>query len=703
MFPREEKNDLGDSYVFEELPEYISSSPQLGIEEILYYSSGEYLAHTFAYSSDIIDNSFVKIDDVNHYQLKKVMLSVQGLVCYILTPLLPHYSDAHVIFRGTKCFGSVVRDLEVSAPGHDSFKSMSELMMQQISHAVVSSEKEVTVNIYGHSLGGADAQHCFTDLMDKIDQANLSVKKLRLLVYSSAGVNQEVADRAANLAKKLKEKSVKIECFWMHAAGDAVQTTGAASILCNVDADIATVHLLKVRAHEKIDLQSLDWWDWYQIFNPFRPITAHTKKHFTPEQDQFLMKNFEYYNNSTIEGQCAIAVMLNNKSSFLQAKFVTTPQAMLGSLLGYFVKQNEINSVEQKQELSTIKNSATLLSMLRAMAACDAPASAPVNQTDVNLEMLDDIHTKLTEKISIFKCLIRDIFESSKALVALSKESKTEETVESFTQKKSKIIFFVEQLEEKHENLRAFCGTIFPELDQLIKPVKEFLQQNPAIYVKEKCIYVMNLTEHFVNLIKREQQKNRENEFDKIKKIIGLDLKNKKYQLILTCIKIAITHPDYIQWWKKQAKKGWFTQEIFCEGYTITCPERIAEIYSVLKNINLPGVNYKECLIKVLKLADDHIKNPKHHKKLVNKTTEEIFTAHPLECFYLGMKKFSLTSILDLLQLLTHQKTILKTILLLGKQAHQHFQASAGIEAVVDFSDECDHKEDSHNQIKLKK
>lgn len=411
--------DLSESYVYIS-PEESKSTSILEVRETIAFGAGEYLAHTFAYSG--CSQGFVEIDGKNHYQLIEAKTSVQGLVCYIFKPLLAEYSDYHVIFRGTKCLNSVGRDLEASAPGNESFANASPLIMQEINLAISDAKDNISINIYGHSLGGADAQCCFTDLMEKIyNDVTLKkdnyhhIKILRLMAYSSAGVSEEVAKKAKKFALQLKPHKIALECFWLHSAGDVVQQTGVANILSDIDADIAIVHLLKVRAGDKIEIQLLQYQEYYQIVNLARPIVAHTKKHFTEEQAEYLLNNYEYYNNTTVIGKDFIRQKLCNKSSFLQSPFAKGSQQVLSGIVsGILSFTPNLNSKEADR--NALPKSAEILSALRTMAVIDRHPTFNIKEEEEKLTSFLLIE-KLAEAESAFNKVRAEIKNSNELFI----------------------------------------------------------------------------------------------------------------------------------------------------------------------------------------------------------------------------------------------------------------------------------------------
>ncbi|MDR3476748.1 MAG: hypothetical protein P4M14_01790 [Gammaproteobacteria bacterium] len=365
------------------------------IQDLLRYISGEHIAHTFAYTESLEHNSHLMVDGVAHYQLLKLNTVHSGLVVYIFKPLQKNNSDVHVVFRGTQADKSLLRDVESGGgAGNLSFKREEENLMAQINHVLgdIALDLKVTITMYGHSLGAADAQYCYAGLMKKIADKSITdahysrIQGLRLMAYSAPGIPLSIASEAEVAARSICS-TVNLELYWLLAAGDGVQSTGQKNLLSNVKPDVAKVHLLKVYAHDDIESKKFGWLSLHRILDPRRTITAHCTTYFGAGANPCRQ---EYYNNFQPHSHAVLSQKLDNKSYLLQSQFFILPQAVISTVAHWFYADKEnaaaagaASITEEPQHLS---QSDTLLSILKVMSIASerAPALSPKLPTALN-------------------------------------------------------------------------------------------------------------------------------------------------------------------------------------------------------------------------------------------------------------------------------------------------------------------------------
>jgi hypothetical protein len=353
----------------------ISHSELSSHEEMLRkeFETGETLAHTLAYDQslkqpiacstdpryaiqreDTPDNKSTNVifsDAKDITYIVSTPETCDGLVCYILTPI-NNTNNIKVIFRGTGDKPSELRDIEHRSPGTKTFAKSKDNILKALNDIIKKFSGNVSLTLYGHSLGGSDAQNCFVAIMEAINKSTsasdeqlvhdeknsnqfFKTNALTLMTYNSAGVTKDTAQQADHLARQLKAKhNIKLTCFWQLAAGDGVQQSGEASILAGIDSDIATVYLRKVW-YENTKENS-----WQNTFNPFEIISAathtgaaHTKHSSGPKASP---SRDEIYSNT--HSPRVIHDKLSRKSPILQSFVVQNLQAGL-HLIGYTILQ----------------------------------------------------------------------------------------------------------------------------------------------------------------------------------------------------------------------------------------------------------------------------------------------------------------------------------------------------------------------------
>jgi len=143
------------------------------------YASAEYVFHQLVHDNFKSGESNIvpllnDSGDLQEYVVHPV-INYRGMVCTVLTPRTGT-GDVKIYFRGTEPSEglSVKRDLAEEGAGFTLFKGKEPVILKMI-NSILGAEQErrrqegfppdLTVSVGGHSLGGADAQYCFTLLM----------------------------------------------------------------------------------------------------------------------------------------------------------------------------------------------------------------------------------------------------------------------------------------------------------------------------------------------------------------------------------------------------------------------------------------------------------------------------------------------------------------------------------------------------------
>ena len=364
------------------------------------YYYGQFLAHTLAYELSKPENdSFALLYSIDKYKdvlqedgkfykhnYVRLVVSNLGLVGYILYPSAQVVNatnplDIKIIFRGTnpKSIDSINRDVyELHGAGAVSFMQNKNLILHEICETIdkiivkseISSELQpINITIAGHSLGGADAQHCLVAIMQAISQSlgyvndensiiqdipfsivdkfsKYCINKLRIFIYNSAGIpiaTKESSIQFANFLYLNKQKkslfqNLDIESYNYLVTGDVVQQTGEAYILNDVPKEHAKVDILKMENINGVTDQQIiglgvvslsslgsatlcggsGWIITLCLFSATatlkgnKSVQGHTKKILLTPTDQEI--NYFSVNNGDVKGQEKVKEILIKKS-----------------------------------------------------------------------------------------------------------------------------------------------------------------------------------------------------------------------------------------------------------------------------------------------------------------------------------------------------------------------------------------------------
>ncbi|HSX19808.1 MAG TPA: hypothetical protein VLG38_01635, partial [Gammaproteobacteria bacterium] len=322
------------------------------------FASCEHLAHDIPY--DLAKEMFIDPNDppevsvfdedgtIRKYRVIRLHSNHDGLVGFVLYDHTKDNPRLHIVFRGTKNNPSVLRDVEKPAPGYISFSQNAPQILTQLQHILDGFRyKPSGVHLYisGHSLGGADAQYCTTEVIKALSTAvangdtNSSwhlIKALTLNHVNSAGVTNLTAAKCkyhANLLAQTSKPHIKLNI--LRVGGDGVQQSGESNILHDATPNIAQIALLKVEN---------GWEGWfnkraavattlvavgtgflgqfalvskamalgYMLITSHIGHRAHTSHHFKDRDPS--EANHQIFTNDTAEGSAIISQKLTNQS-----------------------------------------------------------------------------------------------------------------------------------------------------------------------------------------------------------------------------------------------------------------------------------------------------------------------------------------------------------------------------------------------------
>jgi hypothetical protein len=345
----------------------------LHFDRIAGFASAEHLGHTVAY--DLAANYDPKIPLIvvdedgktREYVATLIETENPAIIGHILTPKDKENPRVHVVFRGTACSASVVRDLELGGAGQKSFYEEKDLILSQIAAAIGErtneSDHKVKLSISGHSLGGGDAQNCFATLLDSMTRIHgqkrfketmlgraaeniksaltlrpegavinsvnspfLMVESLTLNHVNSAGVTHATAKRCKKSATYLSKCGVGINVRALRVAGDGIQLTGQTNLLADIESKYAKVEVLKVRSdHEGwlspkclVAAASASYFTGPMMaMGALTSLSAYGtfKSHTANSFDRVLNKeDYVYADNSSVEGAEIVKRKLSDKS-----------------------------------------------------------------------------------------------------------------------------------------------------------------------------------------------------------------------------------------------------------------------------------------------------------------------------------------------------------------------------------------------------
>ncbi|NGX42964.1 MAG: hypothetical protein K940chlam7_01254 [Chlamydiae bacterium] len=228
---------------FRTVDEYGEDIPVKDLKKLSYT---EYLARLIAYglfhqgSAKFPDGILIPVyDKKGNLQLKEayILVSEKGIHGAIIKPVIidseQEKAKAQVIFRGTHCRDSLLRDIGpfFVGPGKRSFKEkrdhITEETFKHIEQMVEKSEEgelKVCVEFIGHSLGGTDAQRALEYFAYQLKtKENHRVAGVNLYAFNSPNVESDVAEGLIDSVDQLKIP-VRLRYFDVH--NDPIQEFG---------------------------------------------------------------------------------------------------------------------------------------------------------------------------------------------------------------------------------------------------------------------------------------------------------------------------------------------------------------------------------------------------------------------------------------------------------------------------------------------
>ncbi len=163
--------------------------------------------------TEYITNEF---GDSIFHSVKYIQTNVPGLICHLLCPKDNKANpNVRVSFRGTDSLPAVRRDLESHSPGEDSFHRGVATILREIEDMVEerakSSEKKITLELGGHSLGAADAQRLLVAILRKMvadpnGKLAQHVKSINVSINNSPGISKETCDAGAKAMQEIRRR-----------------------------------------------------------------------------------------------------------------------------------------------------------------------------------------------------------------------------------------------------------------------------------------------------------------------------------------------------------------------------------------------------------------------------------------------------------------------------------------------------------------
>lgn len=232
------------------------------------WKHGEIISHWLPYNAF----KFKEGDEVSDRsdgpcRIYSVTDTAPGLKASILVPEEKHPNPKlTILFCGTKCFASFLRDItEGKAAGHLSFKASLDAILNQLIEKLEIAQarfnRDIPVEIAGHSLGAADAQHMLVALLkmiiaakrNKLPQlaAYAKITTLSMFCANAPGVTKETINEAKSLEPLLKQHDINLTLDWLHADHDPVQLTAEGHIFSDAErTNGVTINLAKMFPEE---------------------------------------------------------------------------------------------------------------------------------------------------------------------------------------------------------------------------------------------------------------------------------------------------------------------------------------------------------------------------------------------------------------------------------------------------------------------
>lgn len=258
---------------------------------------------------------------------------------YVLTPEDPSRNDVKVIFRGTEvrtndrdAIESVKINLEADSAGSELWAVDGVDILKQFKEVVANAgfaEKEIIVEISGHSQGGALSQYFTTELMFSIYLGEThNVAQIHNSAFNSTGIDSFTSEIFRAIFPALAEQ-YGYDFFQSHIGythGDPVQQTGESTIWEHIDPAQAFVEMVLVdKGLKKAWAKDINFDDGLQVTELakaiYKGIIGAMKAH---ENDGYFAPNapggpvevkfpYKHISNQNDEGYASIQKELEHK------------------------------------------------------------------------------------------------------------------------------------------------------------------------------------------------------------------------------------------------------------------------------------------------------------------------------------------------------------------------------------------------------
>lgn len=228
-----------------EIDDWTAETEETKVKGLKRYSYAEFLSRHLAYAlfnkkgTQFPDGLLIPIyDDENTLRVFSAyeLVSVKGLHGCLFKPFksMEGENKVHVVFRGTYCKYSILRDISPTerlhsrlfdGPGRNSFTKHQEYLYNKIlEHA--SSTEEPVIEFCGHSLGASDAMRAMEYFMYRQAEGpeQLPIKKFVLHAFNTPGVEPDVNRR---FMRSLRTLGVETDLRYFDVHHDIIQQLGS--------------------------------------------------------------------------------------------------------------------------------------------------------------------------------------------------------------------------------------------------------------------------------------------------------------------------------------------------------------------------------------------------------------------------------------------------------------------------------------------
>ena len=222
------------------------SSKNLKVQPLRKYGYAEFLSRHLSYAlqddpkCQFPDGIIFPIyNEHGHLCLSQAtaIISEKGLHGALIKPAFdPKNGEVvrcQIVFRGTSCFDSLLRDINPyettyfssDGPGKKSFESKSPMIFSQTMEQIKKFEN-LELEFMGHSLGGSDAQRAVAYFTTQLTQnKDKSVKKINLYAFNSPNIESNVCAKFIECVEKSKD-TIMFNLRYFDVSGDIIQEFG---------------------------------------------------------------------------------------------------------------------------------------------------------------------------------------------------------------------------------------------------------------------------------------------------------------------------------------------------------------------------------------------------------------------------------------------------------------------------------------------